>query len=177
MDLTEGRAIAPVVAARLAKGDSAAVKHLPHNGGDFADAVILPVVTDVEDFVMNCLARSFESKDDRLTNVVDMDQWSPRCSIAGHLDLFDGPRKAGEIVEDNIETHSRTGAECRCVAQEHGRKMGICERADIAAPGRAGGAGGLPGRGPAAPIRRDQAIARDALRAAGHHCENARRPE
>ena len=130
--LIEGRAIAPVVAARLAKGDSAAVKHLPHNGGDFADAVILPVVTDVEDLVMHGLARRFESEDNRLTNVIDMDQRSPRRSIAGHLDLFDGPGESGEIVEDDIETHARAGAECRCVAQEHGREMGVGERADIA---------------------------------------------
>src|SRR5262249_42816193 len=128
----KGRAIAPIVAGRLAKSNGAAIKYLSHNGSDFADAVILPIVTDIEDLVMHNLARRFDSKDNRLTDVIDMDQWSPRRSIARHLDLFGGPGQSGKIVEDNIETHARASAECRCVAQEHGREMSVGERAHIA---------------------------------------------
>ncbi|MGA9950537.1 MAG: hypothetical protein WBQ24_19985, partial [Xanthobacteraceae bacterium] len=52
--LGEGRAVTPIVAARLPKGDSTAVKYLPHNGGDFSDTIILPVITDIKDFIMHC---------------------------------------------------------------------------------------------------------------------------
>ena len=129
--LIEGRAIASIVRAPLTKGDSAAFKYLPHSGGDFADAVILPIITNVEDLVVHGLTRCFESNDNRLTDVINMDQRSPWCSIARHLDLFGSPGESGKIIEDNIETHTRTGAECCCVAQEHGRKTGVSERADI----------------------------------------------
>jgi hypothetical protein len=71
--LSEGRAITSVVAARLSKGDSTVVKYLPHNGGDFSDPVILSVITDIKDFIMHCLARRFESEDNRLTDIRDMD--------------------------------------------------------------------------------------------------------
>src|SRR5689334_7528625 len=55
--LLEGSTIAAVVTARLAKGNGAIVKNLPDDGGDFANAIILFVIADVEDFVVHGLAR------------------------------------------------------------------------------------------------------------------------
>src|SRR5215468_3992380 len=61
-----------------------------------------------------------------------MDERPPRRSVARHPDFFGCPGETGEIIENDIEPHARTGAECRRVAQEHGREMSIGERADIA---------------------------------------------
>src|ERR1700730_682602 len=55
--LIERGAITAVVAARLAKRDGAAVKNLPDDAGNFANAIVLLVVTDVEDLVVHRLAR------------------------------------------------------------------------------------------------------------------------
>lgn len=79
-DLAERGAVAAVVAALPAETDGAAIKDPPDDGGDFANAVILPVVADVEDFVVHRFARRLQSKDDRLADVLDVDEWAPRSS-------------------------------------------------------------------------------------------------
>ena len=102
-DLAEGDAVAAVVAARLTKSDGAAVEDLSDNGGDFANAVILLVVADIEDLVVHCFAWRLQGEDDRLSDVLDMDQQAPRSSVAGHPNLLSSPREPGQVVEDNVE--------------------------------------------------------------------------
>ena len=118
-DLVKGGPVAAVVSAWPAKGHGAAVKDLSDYGGNFANAVILLVVADVKDFVVHCLTRRLQGEDDRLADVLDVDQRPPRRAVARHPDLSRGPGKAGKIVEDNVEAHARAGAECSRVAQEH----------------------------------------------------------
>ena len=119
----KGRTIAAVITAWLAEGNGAAVKDLPDNGGYFANTVILLVVADVKDLVVHGLAGRLQSEDDRLADVLDVDQRSPRRSIARHPDLFRGPGELGEVIEDNVEPHARAAAKYRGVAQEYGEKL------------------------------------------------------
>src|SRR6516165_2924177 len=127
----KGGTIATVVTARSTESDGAAVKDLPDNGGDFANAVILVVVADVEDFVVHGLTRRLQCEDDRLADVFDMDQRPPRRSVARHPDLFSGPGEPGEVVEDYVEPHARAGAKGRRITQKNGREMGVCECPNI----------------------------------------------
>src|SRR5262245_20653722 len=90
-DLAEGGAIAAIIAAGRAKSDRAAVKDLPNDCGDFADAVVLFVVTDIEDLVMHGFLRRLEGKGNCLADVLDMDQRPPGRSIARHPDLLGRP--------------------------------------------------------------------------------------
>src|ERR1700720_2745974 len=73
-----------------------------------------------------------QSEDDRLADVFDMDERPPRRAVAGHPDLFGGPREPGQVVKNDVEAHTRASAECRGVAQEHRREICVGERSDIA---------------------------------------------
>src|SRR6202023_581935 len=68
---------------RLDSGTRAAVAGAASGGGN--------VVTNVEDLIVNRLARSLQGKDNRLTNVLDMDEWPPRGSVARHPNFLRRP--------------------------------------------------------------------------------------
>src|SRR6516164_2560215 len=131
-DLAERGAIAAIVAAWPAETDAATVKDLSDDRGDFANPVILGVIADVENLVVHRLARRFESEDHGLADIFNMDQRPPWRSVARHSDLFGGPGEPGEVIENNVEPHSRADAECSGVAQKYRREMGIGEGSHIA---------------------------------------------
>src|SRR5215472_12544162 len=94
-DFGERGAVAAIVAARPAKSDGAAVKDLADDDCDFANAVILRVVANIEDLIVYRLTRRLQSEDHRLADVLDVNQRPPWRSIARHADLSGGPREPG----------------------------------------------------------------------------------
>ncbi len=79
-------------------------------------------VADVENLVMDDIARRGKRAGHRLTDILHMHQRPPRRSIAGHLDLFGRPGQTGQVVQHNIEAHPRRRTIRGRVAQKGGRE-------------------------------------------------------
>ena len=69
-------------------------------------AVVFAVLSNIEDLIVDFVARRFERADNGITNVEDMHQRTIGTSVAVHPDRLFGPRKAGEIVQNDVEPHA-----------------------------------------------------------------------
>src|SRR5579859_7652450 len=54
--------------------------------GDLAHAIVLCVVADVEDLIVDRIARRFERGEDGIADISDMDKRAPRRAVGVHLD-------------------------------------------------------------------------------------------
>ncbi len=91
--------------------------------------------------------------------------------IAGHLDLLGGPCQSGEIVQDDVKSHSRRSAVCSGIAHEGWGKSLSSEWFHVAFnQGLAYGIGGLR---TSARLLSHIVVFRDAIHAAGGHINEA----
>ena len=78
--------------------------------GDLPNAIVVGVVTYVEDLAANGVLGSFQYADDCLANVRDVHERAPWRAVARHCDSLCGPCEAGEVVQHDVEAHARRRA-------------------------------------------------------------------
>src|SRR6185312_12837132 len=85
-DLLKGDAIAPVVAVIVADRNRTAGKNSSDRFDNIANPIILIVVSHVEYLVGDRLSGSFETGNNGIADIFNVDQRSPRRAVARHPD-------------------------------------------------------------------------------------------
>src|SRR4030095_15743767 len=98
INLREVDPVAPVVAAARPETRGAAGGHGRDRIRDLLDLVVLGAVADVEDLVVDEVARGGEHAPDRLGDVEPVYPRPPRRPVARHGDRAGGPGDAREVV-------------------------------------------------------------------------------
>src|SRR6266545_6745917 len=119
----KGNPVTTIVRARWAERDAAAGKNLCYNLGDLPHPIVMSSVADVEDLVVNRVARRLQDGNDSPADVQPVNQRTPRCAVTGHLYFLGCPGKTGEVVQYDVEAHSRRCSVSRRVPHKGGREM------------------------------------------------------
>src|SRR5258708_20976138 len=96
-----------------------------HDLGNLSRPIVVGGVSDIEDLVMHRVEWCFQSSDDRSSNIQTVDYRSPRGPITRHANLLSRPSQSGEIIQNNVEAHSRGSAISGRIAHERRRKLSI----------------------------------------------------
>src|SRR5206468_7689808 len=119
-NLLEGHAVAPIILAGSSKTHTTLRKHLSHYLRNLAHAIVVRRIANIEYFIVDCFGGSLQHRDNRTHDVQPMDQWPPRYPIAGHLDLLGRPCQPGQVVQNDVKSHSRRSAVSGGIAHESG---------------------------------------------------------
>ena len=90
-NLLEGYAVTSIVLAWSSKTYMTPRKHLANYLRYLAHAIVVRSIANIEYFIVNRFGGSLQHRDNRMRDVQAMDQWPPRCPVAGHLDLVGRP--------------------------------------------------------------------------------------
>src|SRR6266566_2452715 len=93
-NLLEGHAVAPIILTRSSKTYTTTRKHLAYHLRNLAHAIVVRSIANIEYFIVDRFCVSLQHRNNGARNVQPMDQRPPRGPIAGHLDLFGGPRQS-----------------------------------------------------------------------------------
>src|SRR5262245_15602515 len=132
MDTIEVHAIAAVVAAARADGHYAAGKLFGDDLGDFADSIVIGVLADVEYIAADGVFRRDERPIDGFAHILHVDERAPWTAVTHHGNPLGRPGERRQIIEHDVEAHSRRRAVRRRVAQEHRAEVGAGHAADVA---------------------------------------------
>src|SRR5277367_2512844 len=130
-DLVEGYAVAAIVGRWLARTELTSWKHVGNDLGDFSDPVVLRILTDIEDLAIDCVGRRLECAANRGADILDVHHGAPGTAVAGHRDPLDGPGERAQIIDDDVESHSRRWTVGGRIAQESHAEVGARERLDV----------------------------------------------
>src|SRR5881394_154503 len=117
-NLLERHTVAPIILAGSSKTHTTVREHLAHCLRNLAHAIVLRSIANIEYFIVDCFGGSLQHCDNRTRNIQSMNQWPPRCPIAGHLDLPGRPCQPGQIVQYDVKSHSRRSAIGSGIAHE-----------------------------------------------------------
>ena len=95
-------------------------------------ALELAAASGLRHLTMDDVARRGEDALDCLGDIRGVDERPPRRTVARHPDLPGGPRQAGEVVEHDVESHTRGRTKCRGIPHERRREIVVGERPNIA---------------------------------------------
>src|SRR5690349_134650 len=96
------------VAARVrsstgGKGNSGTRNGRRHDLRQLADAIVLLIAANVEHLVVDELARRLENREEGSRYVRNVDDRTPRRTVALQHHLFGGERPGHEVVEDQVK--------------------------------------------------------------------------
>src|SRR5947199_6558248 len=98
-NLLEGPAVTSIILTRSTKTHTTTRKHFSYYLRNLAHAIVVRSIANIEYFIVDCFGGSLQHCDNRTRNIQPMNQWPPRCPIAGHLDLPGRPCQPGQIVQ------------------------------------------------------------------------------
>src|SRR5215475_2949308 len=119
MDLVKADSVTSPIPVAPVEAQAAARENSGNNPGDIPNLVVFRSGADVEDLFMNQFPWRLERASNGVSDIPHMDQRAPRASVACHGDFLCRPSKAGQIIEDEVKTHTRRGAISRSIAQKH----------------------------------------------------------
>src|ERR1700730_16548397 len=107
MDALETDAVTAVVADGTADRNRATGELIGDDLRQFPYAVVLGVLTHIEDLAAHRVLWRDQTAVDRLANVLDMYHGTPRATIARHGNAPGRPGQRAQIVDDNVKAHAR----------------------------------------------------------------------
>ncbi len=132
VDALEVDPVTAVVGAGRTDRNRAAGKLIRDDLCQLADSVVLGVLPDVEDPAAHRILGRHETAVDRLANVLDMHDGAPGTAVARHGDALGRPGQRTQIVDDDIEAHTRRGTERCRIAQKYRREIRARHRQQVA---------------------------------------------
>src|ERR1700730_4174917 len=107
MDALETDAVTAVVADGTADRNRATGELIGDDLRQFPYAVVLGVLTHIEDLAAHRVLWRHETAVDGLADIIDVYHRAPGATVARDGDALGRPGQRTQIVDDNVEAHAR----------------------------------------------------------------------
>src|SRR5688572_19783816 len=102
-----------------------------HDLSDLMHLIVFVVTSDIERLIVNYVPWGHESGSESSCDVSDVDDRSPRFTIAQNADFAGGMRPANEVIQNHICSQAWRQAVSSGIAHENGTESLVCKFSDI----------------------------------------------